>query len=202
MNSTDEYNLMIEISNCTDTKKLSKPFNLLYKSISPPLYGQLRKNYIPPLKEDDIQDIMQDGWRKVLEKRDSFQEGNNVYNWIYTICKNYAINLLKRIDNDEKKFGKKSNSIVKHNESEVEFEISDNDLSIDEKLYEKDMVYMILKVIDNLDDKNDIILAKDRLINRLSFEEISRITGKSTSTLHYRMNVILKAIKSELKGLI
>ena len=41
------------------------------------------------LDSDDINDLVQDAYIKVVEKRHSFKEGGNFEGWVFRICQNY-----------------------------------------------------------------------------------------------------------------
>lgn len=72
-----------------------EPFEIVYERYKPRLYVFLR-NLIPEIPPDEIGDIIQDIFLKVIEKATSFKKKHKFSTWIYTIARNKAYDYMRK----------------------------------------------------------------------------------------------------------
>jgi len=151
---------------------------VLYDITSKPLYA-LTYSYFK--NREDAEDALSDTYLKIVREIGHFQ-GQNGFNWIYTICKNICLNLLKR---------KKRESAV--------------DLS-DEKtvnlLDAKDSAETVIE-----DESGIIALAKRHLkthefeivmlhaVGGFLFKDIAKLHGKLEATVRWQYHNAIKKLQ-------
>lgn len=202
----EESNLMLAIKNAGDINDAKKEFNQLYDSLCNKLWSKLYKKFIPPLDLDVLQDVFQEGWRKVLEKRGNFLEGSNVYNWIYTILHNTAIDLIRREKNPEAKFENFSSLSVNRDEDREEVGIlakmQSDETSIEDEINSREVMQLISEAIESIKDETDKKLVKMRLYDDIKYNEIAKLTGIPIATIHYRIDKAMSELRGKLKKVI
>ncbi len=73
-----------------------EPFEILYERYKPRLYVFLR-NFLPQLSPDEITDLIQEIFLKVIEKANKYKKKHAFSTWIYTIARNKAIDRWRRL---------------------------------------------------------------------------------------------------------
>ena len=107
LNRNDENNLMRIISVASSLDMVSKEITSLYLSVSFSAWAKLVRMFIPPRKEEHLEDPFAEGWKKTLEKRRTYKQDAHAFNWILTIMVNTARNIFdsayERLKLNEKK---------------------------------------------------------------------------------------------------
>lgn len=202
----DESRLMLAIKNAAEIDNARQEFKELYDSLCNKLWSKLYKKFIPPLDMETLKDVFQEGWRKALEKRANFLEGSNVYNWIYTILHNTAIDLIRREKNPEAKFENFSNLSVNKDEDrdDVGFlaRVPSDETSIEDEINSREVLSLISEAIEAIKDETDRKLVKLRLYEDIKYNEIAKLTGIPIATIHYRIEKVMSELRSKLKKVI
>lgn len=203
----DEQDLMLKIKEANGLELVQADFNKLYDSLCNKLWGKLFKKFVPPFDVDSLMDVFQDGWRKVIEKRRNYAENYNVYNWIYTILHNTAIDVIRKDKNTENNIEKNPGKDVYRNKDGDEApdrleRIPMEDKNIDEEISSDESVKIILDTIEGIENETDRTLVKKRIIDGLKYNEIAEDTGMKLSTIHYRIDKTMDIIRPKLKKLL
>ena len=194
----EQNKLMSKLKNATTIEEIEILFNKLYDNMTKVLWNNLAKKFMPPLSMDDMMDIFQDAWIKVIDSRYNYDSTKKAYNWIYTIFKNMIID---KIRSNERK---KTNSIDEKNEdNEIKYDVKsdDNDLA-DSNILDNEKAYFIKKAIDSLDDKLDKDIIYMRIFQEKKFDEISKELNIPIATIHYKLNKSLNILRKKLNFLV
>ena len=73
-----------------------EPFEIIYERYKPKLYVFLR-NFLPQLSPDEISELIQEIFLKVIEKANKYKRKHAFSTWIYTIARNKAIDRWKKL---------------------------------------------------------------------------------------------------------
>jgi RNA polymerase sigma-70 factor (ECF subfamily) len=150
----------------------------LFKWLNEPIfkYVYIRCGYNRELAEDITQDI----FIKVWEKRDTFNPNkSSLKNWVYVIARNQIID----------KYRKKK-IFVSNIDEKIENTTGKEDSSIEDDL----MLEGILKSMDRLKDSDKEVIVL-RYIQDLEIEEIAQILGKSKNATKVMIHRALKKLK-------
>ena len=190
--------LMGELKNCDDIKLINRVFNKLYDSLSKPLWHSLSKKYIPPLSQEEMQDVFQEAWVKVVESRKNYDETKKAYNWIYTIFKNLTIDKIRYVDR------KKTVSLDEtyDNDDNPKFQLISERSEADNDIINAETLIHINNAIAALDDEIERIIIIKRIIENLKFDEISKELNIPIATVHYKLNKALTKLRNKLDYLI
>ena len=90
--------LMVQLKNSTSIADVEHSFNALYDNMTKLLWNNLTRKYVPPLNHDDMKDVFQDSWVKVIDSRLMFDDSKKAYTWIFTIFKNMIIDRIRFFD--------------------------------------------------------------------------------------------------------
>ena len=194
----EQNKLMSKLKNATTIEEIEILFNKLYDNMTKVLWNNLAKKFMPPLSMDDMMDIFQDAWIKVIDSRYNYDSTKKAYNWIYTIFKNMIIDKIRSNDR------KKTNSIDEKNEdNEIKYDVKsdDNDLA-DSNILDNEKAYFIKKAIDSLDDKLDKDIIYMRIFQEKKFDEISKELNIPIETIHYKLNKSLNILRKKLNFLV
>lgn len=194
----EQNKLMSKLKNATTIEEIEILFNKLYDNMTKVLWNNLAKKFMPPLSMDDMMDIFQDAWIKVIDSRYNYDSTKKAYNWIYTIFKNMIIDKIRSNDR------KKTNSIDEKNEdNEIKYDVKsdDNDLA-DSNILDNEKAYFIKKAIDSLDDKLDKDIIYMRIFQEKKFDEISKELNIPIATIHYKLNKSLNILRKKLNFLV
>ncbi|OGU96016.1 MAG: hypothetical protein A2475_02615 [Ignavibacteria bacterium RIFOXYC2_FULL_35_21] len=195
--------LMNEIK-CTETiPGAADSFNRLYDATLKPLLSRLRKDF-PGIDKDSLKDIFQDGWEKVIRFRRSYRDGQNVFNWIYTIIKNTAIDHIRKKSTYKNKFENFSTQNVYSDDERAKTgnnlleAIASDDRSIIDKLDLQTVSDAILKAIEEIENDSERKIIKLRIIEEMKYEDISKELNLPLSTINYKLNNALGEIRKKL----
>jgi len=194
----EQNKLMSKLKNATTIEEIEILFNKLYDNMTKVLWNNLAKKFMPPLSMDDMMDIFQDAWIKVIDSRYNYDSTKKAYNWIYTIFKNMIIDKIRSNDR------KKTNRIDEKNEdNEIKYDVKsdDNDLA-DSNILDNEKAYFIKKAIDSLDDKLDKDIIYMRIFQEKKFDEISKELNIPIATIHYKLNKSLNILRKKLNFLV
>lgn len=195
----DEQNkLMSNLKNATTIEEIEILFNKLYDNMTKVLWNNLAKKFIPPLSMDDMKDVFQDAWIKVIDSRYNYDSSKKAYNWIYTIFKNMIIDKIRSNDR------KRTNSIDEKNEdNEIKYDVKSDDTDLaDSNILDNEKTYFIKKAIDSLDDKLEKEIIYMRIFQEKKFDEISKELNIPIATIHYKLNKSLNILRKKLNFLV
>ncbi len=207
LSAQEESALMMKIKNADSVQSVENDFNQLYSSLVNKLWGKLLNKFHSQLDFDELQDAFQEGWRKVLENRKGFIEGNNVYNWIYTIIKNTAFDMTRKDKKILNEFEISNKLFVYRKNEDNEDEnmidmIGSEEKSVVEEIEEREIIKIINDAIESIEDETDKKLLKMRIIENKNFSVISKEINVPIATIHYRVNQTLKKLKNKLEKFI
>lgn len=195
----DEQNkLMSNLKNATTIEEIEILFNKLYDNMTKVLWNNLAKKFIPPLSMDDMKDVFQDAWIKVIDSRYNYDSSKKAYNWIYTIFKNMIIDKIRSNDR------KRTNSIDEKNEdNEIKYDVKSDDTDLaDSNILDNEKTYFIKKAIDSLDDKLEKEIIYMRIFQEKKYDEISKELNIPIATIHYKLNKSLNILRKKLNFLV
>lgn len=137
--------------------------------------------------QSDADDLFQETMIKVWENLDSFNENSAISTWIYRISTNTALLFIKK-----KNISDKKTSPLKPEDLNLELNESD--------VYAKELKSLKLyQCISELKDIDRIIIGL--LLENCSYQEISEITGLTTSNIGARINRIKINLTKKMKNL-
>jgi RNA polymerase sigma factor (sigma-70 family) len=90
-----EMKLMGIIADADDLEKVKVELTKLYKSLTPSLWFQSKKDWVPPKHESQIEDPFQNSWIRILDNRQKYIKEKIVFNWAYTIVKRTIVNFFE-----------------------------------------------------------------------------------------------------------
>ncbi|MFP4369681.1 MAG: RNA polymerase sigma factor [Candidatus Kapaibacterium sp.] len=194
--SVDEQKeIMTQISAADDVSKVQELFAKLYDSMVHAHWSVLSKKYIPPLDHEELKDIFQEAWIKVLENRDRYDGKSKVYNWIYIIKKNLIIDSIRK----NKKMDRNYNKINGEEEDYIYTPWDKNDdPMIDEEIISKETLYIILETIDKIEDVTEKSIIEMRIVRGMKYDDISNTLNIPLTTVHYKANKALDKLRERL----
>lgn len=194
-----QSNLMLGLKYSSNSYDMEKIFNQLYDNMTKVLWNNFTRKYIPPLNHDEMRDVFQDSWIKVLDSRTSFDDSKKAYTWVYTIFKNMIIDRIRFFDR------KKTQSIDKNSDDNEDFQMefkADRNSDADFNLIRNEKLFHIKKAINELDDDLDRTIIIKRIIEQKKFDEISKELNIPIATIHYKLNKSLDKLRNKLNFLI
>ncbi len=186
--------LMVQLKNSTSIADVEHSFNALYDNMTKLLWNNLTRKYVPPLNHDDMKDVFQDSWVKVIDSRLMFDDSKKAYTWIFTIFKNMIIDRIRFFDR------KKTQSMDTQLDDEGftrEFK-ADDKTDADFNVIENEKLFHIKKAILELEDELDRIIINKRIIENKKFEDISKELEIPIATIHYKLNKSLTKLRKKL----
>ncbi len=198
LDKQEQNELMTKISQADDFKDAEIYFNRLYDSLLHPLWANFSAKYVPPLTHEDLRDVFQEAWVKLLDKRKSYDGNSNVYNWIYVIKKNMIIDKIRKMNRYEE------TSIDERNEKEdePEFEIPEHELSSEDKYVEDETTQLIRNTLENINDESIKEMLKRRIVMDQKLEQISEDMDVPVSTVHKKIKKGLQIIKPQIENIL
>lgn len=167
----------------------SKHLIELLKKKDEPAFDEVYRKYYRLVKhvaytiipsECIAEDIAQETFLKMYENIDTYQNDVSFTAWLCTISRNLALN-------EKKKRSRLSEM--------PEYEKADNDMRPDEKAEENQLLERIKALLSEKD--YDLLIM--RLYHRLSYKELSKMTGESVAALTNRYHRIIKKIKQNIE---
>jgi RNA polymerase sigma factor (sigma-70 family) len=190
--------LMKRISEAENFADIEQEFNNLYDCIVYQMWDSFSKNYIPPLSQDDLRDIFQEAWIKILNLRKKYNPENNVYSWIYVIKKNMILDRIRQI---------KRHNATSIDDFETEtidkfYYLPDYEPLTDEKLISEETIELIKQEINSIKNETECEIMKRRIILGNKLELISEEMGIPLSTIHKTIKSSLQTIRPRIEYLI
>ncbi|MBM3909552.1 MAG: RNA polymerase sigma factor [Firmicutes bacterium] len=150
------------------------------------LYEQTRRGVfafiLPYLKDTQLtEDVMQDTYLKVMDNIQQYQVTTNGMNWILTIARNTALNLIK----------------VRDRETQVERETLEATLPSSRDIYDlgSPVITLAKKILDQDEQKILFLYA----ISEYKHREIALIMDIPIGTVTWKYNQAIKKMKGALK---
>lgn len=142
-------------------------------------------------------DVLQQTWLKVIEKRQSFRAGTSVKSWLFTIARNTLLDELRRTqrwdfsDVDEVSADGKSGSECEAQLSHISTEqrVSDNE---QRELSQQEFQAMLQSL--TLAQREAVVLQ----LEGFSIEEIASITSEKRETIKSRLRYAKQALKKHM----
>ncbi|MDF1611079.1 RNA polymerase sigma factor [Stygiobacter electus] len=161
-------------------------FNEIVKKYQKRIYWHARQMLGNHLDADEV---TQEVLIVMYKKLKTFNFQSNLFTWIYKIVTTRSINQIRR--NQVKKFFS-----INDEENPIDIK-SDNDII--EDLSNKEKIERLNKALEKLPSKQRQVFVM-RNFDELSYEEISKITGKSVGGLKANYFHALKKIMGQLDG--
>lgn len=162
-----------------DGRAFEELFNRHHKKLYAFLYGMLNS-------KEDAEEIVQEAFVKIWERREQFIEDNLFESFLFKIAKNAFLNLAR----------KRVTKLVFDNQSDLLPEILSNDT--DDYIIYKETKQIIDSIINELPPKRKEIFLLRR-VDGLSRHEISHEMGISIITVDNQLMKAKKYLKSELE---
>lgn len=169
--------------------------NLNFDDIYSKYYSKLvrfSKEYV--LTKADAENIVQDVFLFIWEKRDSLDTIQNINAFLFRLVKNKCVDFLRRKINTEAKNKEIQDALLK----EYNFKLYSIQQFDDSLLSDEEIDHIIYKAIDTLPEKcrEIFILCK---IEGLKYEEVAEKMNISPNTVKNQVVIALKKMKKELK---
>ncbi len=165
-----------------DPGKCEQGFRLLTRQFGETLYWHIRRIVV---SHDDAEDALQETFIKIYAGIGSFKGEGTLTSWMYRIATNEALSQLRR----QTKFFQSIDSLSPKLTSRLQAETM-----LDEEAAE----VVFQKALLTLPTQQRIAFNL-RYYDELSYEEIARITGKSTGTLKANYHYAVEKIKDYIK---
>lgn len=177
--SENDIKLLVKKIKKGDKEAFEEIYNLFAERI-------FRYIYLKIGNKEEAEDLTQQVFIKVWEAIDNFQFRKNPFSsWIYRIAHNLVVD-----------FYRKQKDLLSLND-DIKVEIIDS-LNLEERLYYKEELRKILKIINQLPTtQRDILIL--RFIDDLSYREIAKIMKKSPLSLRVLQHRALKKLKELFK---
>ncbi len=168
--------------------------HIAYKGLDKKTFEQLFNSHYEPLcrfasvyskDADAVQEIVQDVFINLWQKRETIDTEKSVVSYLYTAVKNRCLNYIR----DNKKF----RSYYFDIEIEMEIAVQDADL-----LSEKETQIKILKALDQLPEKCRQVFELSRF-EEMKYRDIADRLNISVKTVEVQISKALKILREELK---
>lgn len=165
-----------------DPEQRDQGFRALMKQYGQALYWHIRRIVVA---HDDAEDVMQETCIKVLNSISSFKGDAPLSMWIYRIATNEALQHLRRQTHLFQSIDSLSDSLM--SKLQAECTVAGTEV---ETLFQQALLTLPTqqRIAFNL-----------RYYDELSYEEISRITGKSVNTLKTNYHYATQKVRSYIK---
>lgn len=191
--------LMFKLKYSTNSYEMELIFNQLYNNLTKVLWNSLSRKYIPPLNHDEMKDVFQDAWIKILESRKLFDDNKKVYTWVYTIFKNMIIDRIRYFD--RKKTQSIDNSTDDREDNVIQYR-SDRSSDADFTIEKNEKLFHIKKAINELDDDIDKTIIIMRIVEQKKIDEMSKLLNLPIATIHYKLTKSLDKLRLKLNFLL
>ena len=163
----------------------SSSFNFIVLKYQKKVYWVVRRMV---LDHDDADDITQEVFIKLYRTMSDFRGDSSLFTYLYKIAVNYSLNHLKKNRN---KFEKLKNI------DEESYNIKDSSKNQDAVMADKEREKLLKEAMLALPDQQRAVFSL-RFYDELSYEEISKILGKSVGGMKANYFHALKKIQSFL----
>ena len=160
-------------------------FELLFAEFFEPLCG-FAYGYVSD--RDTAQEIVQDVFINLWQKRNSIEKDKSVKSYLYTSVKNRCLNYIR----DNKNFRSHYLDVV----LELEIPVQEEDIFSESETQDK-----INAALDKLPEKCRQVFELSRF-EEMKYKEIAENMGISVKTVEVQMSKALKILREELKDLI
>ena len=140
--------------------------------------------------EEDAEDIAQNIFLKLWTRPELWQEQETMTSYLYTVTRNEIFNLFKH----QKVEQEYESHIIR---SQLIGELCDEDTSLLENLYYKEIVLLVELALNQLPPRRKQVFEMSR-IEGLSHKEIAEALGVSVHTVQEHISLSLKVIRSYL----
>lgn len=187
--------IMCLISSAEDFKQIEKDFNRLYDATVHRMWDLLSRKFIPPLTEEDVRDIFQEAWIKVIERRKDYNSKYNAFSWIYVIKKNMLIDRIRQVNRTYV-------NRIEDDERDIIEEIPETAFSFFDDITSKETINIILDAIRNISDERDREIVERRLIQEQKLEQISKEMRLPLATVFKIIKRRIEEIKPKVEFLL
>lgn len=175
-----ENDKIVEMLKSEDSK--DSGFRLLLKEYGETLYWHIRRIVVG---HEDAEDVMQETIINIHRHIGKFKGDSSLITWIYRIATNESIRWLQRKSGFLKSIDSNNMSLADKIEAE-----SDIDTKYVEVLFQKALLTL---------PTQQRIAFNMRYYDELSYDEISKITGKNVNTLKTNYHFAVEKIKNFIK---
>ena len=172
-------------------------FNILLEKYNKPLYGFLLR--MMNGKTSNAEDMFQDVFLKVIEKKNDYNSDKKFKTWLYTIARNTAIDFIRKdsyrshLSLDQSVFEMDEYANVSRLDL-VKSKTKDQE----KQFYEKELGNLLNEKLEVLNNEfKEVFILKE--IEGLKLSEIAEITGSPLSTVKSRMRYAIKKLKTEIQ---
>jgi len=160
-----------------------KALEIIYDYLGRKLYGYLLTILC---SEEKAEDVMQNVFVKIAEKRDRIADANNITGYIFKVARNEAMDYFRAQPKHHEDISRYENILCSKEEHKDK---------VDEEEIKK-----ISKSLEILPHKQREVISM-KIFQEMTFEEISRALRISQNTAASRYRYGIKKIKSKLKRL-
>ena len=160
----------------------------LFKQLLLPLYPRLQRVALRLLgNAEDAEDMVQEGYRKLWNKRDAFPDVKDVEAYCVTLTKNMCIDRLRIAEAE------------KEDMDEVPIMLAETD-DVEAQVERRDAVEQVKQIIGTLPEhQQQVITLRD--MEDCSFEEIAEQTGLTAVNVRMLLSRARKTIRERFKRL-
>lgn len=200
IDEAEQNSIMREIAAAATFAQAEPLFNRLYDSLAFPIWSSLSKKYIPPLSDDDLKDIFQEAWIKILEVRGKYDGKSNVYNWIYIIKRNLILDKIR-------KMGRRHEQSLDEDyddsgEGSPGMQVAEPDMNIEDQIIESETTLLIKQALDSIEDETDKEIIRRRIVLGQKFEQISAELGIPQTTVFKKVKKILSYLRPKVEEIL
>ena len=159
-------------------------FEVLFNYYYPRLYN-FSKSFLKI--EDGIDDILQEVFVKIWQKRKSITSTVTFNSYIFTIARNLLLNELRRRLNSE------------NIKEDVQSLSTAEEYSSSQQIEFRELKEVVDYVIDKHPERRKDIFILSR-VEGLSHKEIAEKLGIKTKTVEYHISLVIKSLKEEFKS--
>ena len=137
---------------------------------------QMSSKFSSVMSKDDVFDLTQDTWLKIVDKSGNYDPNRNFEGWVYRICKNAVYDYADRRD----KLIKRQCTLPEKHDKEVS-SVYRVDRSPDFNIIQKESVDHINKGIASLKPKKQQVI--EMVINGVPYKKMSTVIGCRDNTV-------------------
>ena len=182
MNNIASDNEIIEL--IRNECERERGFRLLLNTHGNKLYWHIRRIVV---SKEDAEDAMQETSIKIFSKFDSFKGDSSLYTWLYTIAINEALQVLRRRCD---LFQSVDSEGVGERLRETMYAENDVDVNTAEVVFQEAVLTL---------PTQQRLVFNMRYYDELSYDEMSKVTGKNVSTLKSTYHFAVEKIKNYIK---
>jgi RNA polymerase sigma-70 factor (ECF subfamily) len=181
MTATDIDQQIIQY--CVRDKNMDKGFDLLMNVYGKRLYAHIRRMVVG---EHDAEDVLQETMINVVRSIKDFKNESKLYTWLYTIATRECLKFFKQ----------KKITLKDFNEAN---EWLSNTLHAEQSIKAETILIKFHAAILTLPEKQRLVFNL-RYFDELSYEDISKITETSVSSLKTNYHYAFEKIKNQLSN--